>query len=348
MIRNAILCIVMITSFLACSQKKEIIINQNPDINADNIVAEITKALKSYPSEKIYGLGYSNSWCRFDVFVNGIKIPKNFGDDMGSTGVEINEGLFKSGKQVITYKMYPLGKYEEDGTFYKAFINETDLEFDVNSYDLKNEKASNIEYMEYKVPKIEVDTVEKKHVEGESVNMESATRYKDKRFVAAGKTYYEGSFEVNLEVPYHIQPPFQSAQDLRKMDPKLLEEKLLKKYAEIVTRYDDEDADYFAKILFDRLKTYYVTHYKQKKDLQEEWLQVVKALKNHWDIQPIDHYEIAFFADGKLAKLVKKITSKEPRRKDAFWAKSEKNKDKEKELEYLFYISQGETELKVY
>lgn len=346
MVRKAILCIIISTSLLACSQKKETIINQNPNINADNIVTEISKALKSYPSEKIYGLGYSNSWCRFDVFVNGIKIPKNFGDDMGSTGVEINEGIFKSGKQVITYKMYPLGKYEEDGTFYKTFINETDLEFDVNSYDLKNEKAHNIEYMEYKVPKIEVDTVEKKHTEGESVNMESTTRYKEKRFIAAGKTYYEGSFEVNLDVPYHIQPPFQNAQDLQKMDPKVLEEKLLKKYAEIVKMYADEDADYFAKILFDRLKTYYVTRYKQKKDLQEEWLQVVKALKNHWDIQPIDDYEIAFFADGRLAKLVKKITSKEPRRRDAFWAKSTKNKDKE--LEYLFYISAGETELKVY
>jgi len=346
MIRNAILCIMMILSFLACSHKKETMINQNPNINADNIVAEISKALKSYPSEKIYGLGYSNSWCRFDVFVNGIKIPKNFGDDMGSTGVEISDGIFRSGKQVITYKMYPLGKYEEEGNFYNTFINETDLEFDVNSYDLKNEKASNIEYFEYKVPKIEVDTVEKKHTEGEMVNIESTNRYKEKRFVGAGKTYYEGSFEVNLDVPYTIQAPFQNAQDLRKMDPKVLEGKLLKKYAEIIKMYADGDADCFAKILFDRLKINYVSLYKQKKDVQQDWLEAVKSLKNNWVIQPIVDYEIAFFADGRLAKLVKKITSKELRRKDAFWAKSEKNKDKE--LEYVFYISQGETELKVY
>lgn len=346
--KNLILSLMLLLSICACSQKSDITLNQNPNINADNFVEEISKELKSYPSEKIFSLGYANSWCRFDVFVNGIRIPKNFGDKMGSTGIEINEGIFKSGKQIITYKMYPLGKYEEDNTFYKTFINETDLEFDVYSYDLKNEEARDIEYMEYKVPKNEVDIVKKQDISADWGSMQSTDRYTEKRFVATGKTYYEGSFEVNLDVPYNIKPPFENAQDLRKMNPKILEEKLLKKYAEITKMYDEENADYFAKILFDRARIYSVTYYKQKKYVQESWAEAVKALENHWDIQPIENYEIAFSADGRLAKLVKKITSKELRRKDAFWAKSKKHKDKEKELEYLFYISPGETELKVY
>ncbi|WP_264748306.1 hypothetical protein [Chryseobacterium kimseyorum] len=91
--KNMILSLILLLGICACSQKSDIKLNQNQNINTDNFIVEITKELKSYPSEKFFSLGYVNSWCRSDVFVNGIKITKNFGDQMGSTGVEIKASL---------------------------------------------------------------------------------------------------------------------------------------------------------------------------------------------------------------------------------------------------------------
>ena len=55
---------------MACSQNKSQIM-QNPQITADNIVDEITKEVKHYPSEKMYGLEYSNDNCYFEMFIDG-------------------------------------------------------------------------------------------------------------------------------------------------------------------------------------------------------------------------------------------------------------------------------------
>jgi len=87
------------------------IINQNLHITGENIVDEIYKKVKHYPSERIYGISCNVSLCRFDIYVNGIMIRKNFGDGIGSTVVEINNAIFKNEKQHFTFKLYPLFNY---------------------------------------------------------------------------------------------------------------------------------------------------------------------------------------------------------------------------------------------
>ena len=58
MFQKMMVLIVCCICFVGCSQKKESMILQNPNINENNIVEEINKKIKHYPSEKIYGFRY--------------------------------------------------------------------------------------------------------------------------------------------------------------------------------------------------------------------------------------------------------------------------------------------------
>ena len=60
----------------------------------------------------------------------------------------------------------------------------TNFLLSLDSYDLKNEDASDIEYISYEVPKTEEKVTE---------------NYSKNKFIASGKTYYKGSFNVNFQ-----------------------------------------------------------------------------------------------------------------------------------------------------
>jgi hypothetical protein len=150
-------------SLIACSQTENRV-NQNSTITADNIADEISKQVKHYPSEKIYTLGYSNDKCYFEMFVDGIKLTKAFNKTLGNTAVEINHVLFNSGKHTISYKMYPLGKSKEYDEVFNTLVEDTDLDFDLKSYDLKNENAADTDYMTYSLPKKKEENILKKNL----------------------------------------------------------------------------------------------------------------------------------------------------------------------------------------
>ena len=206
--------------FYSCSSPTPV--NQNPNITADNLVEEIAKQVKHYPSEKIYGIDYSNDNCYFDMFIDNIKVPYNRGRGIITGGaIDVNELLPHSGKYRISYKMYPLYTLEERGVTVtqNTLVDKSYVTLEVYSYNLKDKNARDISYAEYTTPNIAI-----KNAQGDSISY---------KFAGAGKTYYEGSFEVEVDLPYQLQPPFATAQDLRKMDQKLLMTKLLAKYKEV-------------------------------------------------------------------------------------------------------------------
>lgn len=172
----------LIICLQACSKNKENMINQNIGITSANLAEEISKQVQHYPVEKIYTLGYSNDKCYFDMYVDGIKLNKTFNKAIGNTAVEINNVLFASGKHKISFQLYPLGKAQEYEEDYQTLVDETDLDFDLQSYDLRNENIPDEEHIKYSLPK------KKEEI--------SAGYFKEK-FVDAGKTFYEESFQIN-------------------------------------------------------------------------------------------------------------------------------------------------------
>ena len=312
--------------------------NQNPNITADNLVEEITKQVKHYPSEKVYKIRYSNDNCYFEMFVDGIRAYKLPGRGViGSTAVEVSELLFHSGKHTISYKMYPLYTLEERGvtTTQNTLVDKSYVTLEVCSYDLKNEEAADISYAEeYVTPNIAI-----KNAQGDTI-------YK---FAGAGKTYYEGSFEVELDVPYQLQPPFATAQDLRKMDQKLLMTKLLAKYKEVWQIYKNREINNIARLEFDMLKDYAVSHYATKEVIKKNCEYLYDNYKNtSFEMQPITNYKLEFFADGKLVALMLDTKDNKIRGNTALWIKLKDEENTPVFFNRYFYIPQGETEFKVY
>ena len=329
----------VLVAFQSCSQPTPV--NQNPNITADNLVEEIAKQVKHYPSEKVYKIRYSNDNCYFDMFVDGIRAYRYPGRGVvGSTAIEINELLFRSGKHTISCKVYPLYTLEEEGetVTLNTLVNNSYVALKVKSYDLKNEEADDILYAEYTTPNIAI-----KNTQGDSISY---------KFAGAGKTYYEGSFEVELEVPYQLQPPFATAQDLRKMDQKLLMTKLLAKYKEVWQIYKNRELDNIARLEYDSLKDLFISHYATPKTIKENWAVIYDNYKNGtFEIQPIENYKLEFFADGKLAALMLDTKDNKIRGNTVLWAKLiYENGEFGMPVFFnrYFYIPQGETEFKVY
>ena len=327
----------VLLTFQSCSQPTPI--NQNRNITADNLVEEIAKQVKHYPSEKVYKIRYSNDNCYFDMFVDGIRAYRYPGRGVvGSTAIEINELLFHSGKHTISYKMYPLYTLEEEGvtTTQNTLVNNSYVALKVKSYDLKNEEADDILYAEYTTPNIAI-----KNAQGDTISY---------KFAGSGKTYYEGSFEVELDVPYQLQPPFATAQDLRKMDQKQLMTKLLAKYKEVWQIYKNRELDNIARIEFDNLKNLFVSTYADIETIRENWNAYYEIYKKApLEMQPIANYKLEFFADGKLVALMLDTKDNNLRGNTALWAKIEYEGDIHPLFfNSYFYIPQGDTEFKVY
>ena len=324
--------------FYSCSSPTPV--NQNPNITADNLVEEIAKQVKHYPSERIYGIGYSNDNCYFDMFINDIKVHTFPSRGLiGSTAVEVNQLLPHSGKYTISYKMYPLYTLEEEGktVTLNTLIDSSYVALDVYSYNLKDKNEGDIFYAKYGTPNIAI-----KNAQGDTI-------YK---FAGAGKAYYEGSFEVELDVPYQLQPPFATAQDLRKMDQKQLMTKLLTKYKEVWQIYKNRELDNIARLEYDSLKDLFISHYATPKTIKENWAVIYDNYKNGtFEIQPIENYKLEFFADGKLAALMLDTKDNKIRGNTVLWAKLiYENGEFGMPVFFnrYFYIPQGETEFKVY
>ncbi|WP_314269211.1 hypothetical protein [Capnocytophaga sputigena] len=327
----------VLVAFQSCSQPTPV--NQNPNITADNLVEEIAKQVKHYPSEKVYKIRYSNDNCYFDMFVDGIRAYRYPGRGVvGSTAIEINELLFHSGKHTISYKMYPLYTLEEEGvtTTQNTLVDDSYVALDVYSYNLKDKNEGDIFYAKYGTPNIAI-----KNAQGDTI-------YK---FAGTGKTYYEGSFEVELDVPYQLHPPFATAQDLRKMDQKLLMTKLLAKYKEVWQIYKNRELDNIARLEFDNLKHYAISNYETKETIAEYWEVFYNIYKNNntFEMQPLENYKLEFFADGKLVALMLDTKDNRFRGNTALWAKVDyEGGIRPLFLNRYFYIPQGETEFKVY
>ena len=326
--------LVLIIGFFCggCSQKKEVtMITQNPHITANNIVEEINKEVKHYNSEKNFMISYENYNCYFEVFVNDIPCYRYFKEPASSSAFDLNQCIFKNGIQKVTYKMYPA---TDDNAEIKNFTESTYLKLKVESYDKKNKNAEDILYQDYKTP--EVDGIDQ-------------YGHKNKIFIAKGKTYYEGSFTFEATVPYQLQG-FDKMQDLRKMDKKVLEQKLLAKYQEVWQVYNNKQYDDIARISYENLRDQFIAKYDEKDYINKVWEMLMEIYKQPtFEMQPLKDYKLVFLADGKFVALMQTNLDRRVRGNTALWAKVDYDGGIRPQFcNRYFYIPEGETEFKVY
>lgn len=326
--KKIILILITLISLQSCSQKKENMINQNINITADNIIEEIAQQVKHYSEEPNYGFRYGNTQCFFELYINDLPAFKQFKKST-SSAFPINTSILKKGIQKVRYKIYPLDNQ-------KFLLDETSLILNLESFNTKNKEQRDIIHLEYNTPQIETKVT---------------PDYSTYKFAGSGKTYYEGSFDINVDVPYELHPPFENAQDLLKMDKKELETKLVKEYNKIRNIYQNKEKNNIAKLVYGNLKTQFITNYSTKEQIKETWHEINEILFNSdIEILPIANYKMQFFANGKLVALFTDGSNPKIRGGNALVCnvKSGNHGKGFIELKHLFYILQGEKEFKVY
>lgn len=331
--KKIVLIAITLISLQSCSQNQKQIM-QNPNITANNIVEEITKQVKHYPQEPMYVITHLDNFCHYEIFIDDNVAYKEF-DGLSPDAFNINQFIYKKGIHSIKYKLYPLGEKNKYDTDFSTLTDDLHFELKLESYDIKNEESSTKLYKEYVVPKIKEEV---------------AKDYFKEKFAGAGKTYYEGSFDINVDVPYELHPPFENAQDLRRMDKKILEAKLVKEYNKIRNIYQIKNKDDIARLMFDKVKNQMITEFASPEKIKAMWDEVNKIFfESDTEILPIANYEVRFFSEGKLVALYSDGSNPSLKGDNALVCNLKSGYGKGYlELKHLFYIPQGETEFKVY
>ena len=318
--KKAVLTLFLLLSLQSCSQKT--MITQNPNITANNLVEEIAKQVKHYPSEPQYVMHYFNGVCNFEIYINDFKVVKSFDNESLKTSERINPFLLSKNNQ-LKIILYPRDSVNK--------LNlQAGLDLKVNSYE--NTDRFSIEKQQsnlfiYQTPEDE-----------------------NSFFKYAGKEYFEQTVNFTLpEVPYKIEG-WKDSQDLRNFDKKLLEQKVLQAYQMIQKSFKERDLDKIAQFSYNKMKDQAIAQYFDEEEVQEGWEELISiAGGDNLEFFPLENYELVFYGEGRLVGLKSKKKDKGFRGASALLCKFKREgKWVGAELDYLLHIPKGETEFKVY
>lgn len=319
-VQNIVLACVALLTFQSCSQPTPV--NQNPSITANNLVEEIAKQVKHYPSEPQYVMHYFNGVCNFEIYINDLKVVKSFNNESFKTSERINPFLLSKNNQ-LKIILYPRDSVNK--------LNlQAGLDLKVNSYE--NTDRFSIEKQQ--------DKIFTYHTPEDENGF----------FKYAGKEYFEQTVVFKLpDVPYKIDD-WKDSQDLRNFDKKLLEQKVLQAYQMIQKSFKERDLDKIAQFSYNKMRDQAIAQYFDEEEVQEGWEELISiAGADNLEFFPLENYELVFYGEGRLVGLKSKKKDKGFRGASALLCKFKREgKWVGAELDYLLHIPQGETEFKVY
>ena len=318
--KKAVLTLFLLLSLQSCSQKT--MITQNPNITADNLVEEIAKQVKHYPSEPQYVMHYFNGVCNFEIYINDFKVVKSFNNESFKTSKRINPFLLSKNNQ-LKIILYPRDSVNK--------LNlQAGLNLKVNSYE----------------------NTDRFSIEKQQSNLFIYQTPEDENgfFKYAGKEYFEQTVAFTLpDVPYKIEG-WKDSQDLRNSDKKLLEQKVLQAYQMIQKSFKERDLDGIAQFSYNKMKDQAIAQYFDEEEVQEGWEELISiAGADNLEFFPLENYELVFYGEGRLVGLKSKKKDKGFRGSSALLCKFKREgKWVGAELDYLLHIPKGKTEFEIY
>lgn len=294
-------------SISSCSQKKENVKEKNMEITSNNIIDKTTEEVKHYAHEPIYYMYVANSLCVYEILVNDFPVHQNYKYEQLATPIYINWAILKSGRQKITYRLYPAPKEFNGGS--EVFDASTQFDVTVYQQDLKRTDADTEQLVqEDKLPTRDIQIGEQDFE-------------KETEFTGKGQKYYEHTFYFDAVVPYEIEG-WSKGQDLRKIDPDKLKQAVVKYYNLRKKAVENNDKDVMAKQVFVALKEQFIAEYQDKKYIKEAWDEFVLKYNNPtYQLQPFENYKMEFFSYGQMVCLRQISSDPRNREKSALWGK---------------------------
>ncbi len=310
--------------FSACSQN-----NNMSNLTSKNYIETMMKSTKHFAYEPMYYLTYEQNVCYSEILVNDIPVNKNFKEIADGWTISINDFIFKSGIQKVTFRLYP-GKKSKNFDFHKL-MDDTDMKIEITESDNIKRDLKGKEITTYMTPLL---------------TYKNADGYERTKFKGSGENYFEASFTFNATVPYEFNS-LDKAQDLSKWKKDILEEKVVNFYKNQWNMINEKkEDDYFSYLELKEKQTCQSLFY-NKAELQEtlESYQEAFTIKDY-KLQPLENYKLQLYGDGKVVCLELTSLESKMRGKSALWAKFDKNRTADF-LKYYLYIPEGEDELKI-
>ena len=306
---------------------KNEIMETSPKLTSKNYVETMLKAVKHYPKEPYYYLFVNHQACYFEILVNDLPVYKYFKDGQIVTPVDIYFAINKSGKQKITYKLYPQTEREE-GEGFKTLLDWTSIKIEV----FQRNKA---------------DTTGNAFAsEKEELKHTNLMKTDQKTFIAAGKDYYEYTFTFDATVPYQNEG-WENSEDLSKMDQKKILAKTENAYKQVWQLLKDHREDEYFNLLGKKEIETSQAEYSSKIDLEETLNSYLKPFSDpSYDLQPLNDYKLVLYGK-KLVCLELISLDKKLRGKSALWIQF-KNENKIAHFRKLYlHIPKGKNNFEI-
>ena len=242
------------------------------------IIQETMQAIevpKQYKQEPAYYVGIYSANIKWELFVNDVQMFAHYQGKITSPIVPLNYRILGSGKQKITFRIYPpngqavLGKYAS---------------FRMRLYYRKN-------FRDQEIPEIHILNFELPYEETKDL------------------PYFEKSFEFEAEVPYQMTG-WTKSKDLTKVPD--LEQKVVKKIEALRTILENKDTEAYFQAVMPKLKEKFICLYATQEEI-ENYLQEksltsgeISKLFNKIQILPITDYQIIIDPNNRIVKLRQK------------------------------------------
>jgi hypothetical protein len=236
------------------------------------------KLIKKYDYNPRFLLDFESYNCTYEILVNDMPALVSFtSGNQGGAIVPVSSNILKSGKQDITIRVYPrVDDNDKMDTFLLAHNSGLNVKIKVGDYE-KEKQQEYKQLFQYKMPEVQIGNIP--YVE------------------------FKGSFEAN--VPYQLKGWSQS-QDLRKENKEQLTKEVVafyQRYRELLAK---GDMDAIAALLYPReVEVEQAFFFNKPADAEDTWKRFDEIRNYHLEMEPLEHYELRFYGDGRAVGLVR-------------------------------------------
>ncbi|WP_147243824.1 hypothetical protein [Pedobacter miscanthi] len=275
-------------------------------ITAENALQNQIKAIKRYADEPLYYIYVNHEQCFFQVLVNDIPVFNYFEDGGIMSPIILNNYISHSGKQTITYKLYPQTKR----TYGEGFNTLTPYtKFDVKLYVRNN-----------------ADTVNGFDNQKLLLTNHAATKTDGKSFIGDGKDYYEYTLAFEAKVPYKLKG-LEDSEDLAKIAPAELLKKTELAYKYIWDIINNKKSSEYFRLKHEANTNQIISEYVNSEFVKESFLEDEFLFKDaSFKLEPLKDYKPILYANGKVVCLEQTSEDLRLKRESSIWGKSKNEK----------------------
>lgn len=328
--KNVFLLFTTFLLYISCKENN-IKTNKMSNLTSKNYIETMMNSTKHYDYEPMYYLTYVQNVCYSEILVNDIPVNKNF-KEIGDGGtIPINNYIFRSGVQKVTFRLYPATKGKDFD--FEKFTFGTDMNIEISESDNKKRDIDGKEIVLYTTPIT-------KYINSDG--------YERTQFEGTGKIYYEASFTFEAKVPYEFNN-LDKAQDLSKWKKDILQEKVVDFYKNQWNLIDEKRTDEYFSYLDLKEKQTCQSEFSTRTEIEENLeTYLLPFVNTTFKLEPLENYIVKLYGGGRIVCLELKSLEPKMRGKSALWGRY---KDGETSLmkyrKYYLYIPEGDDEFKI-